>query len=260
MGQHAFARRIAPRMRYSAIRVVRQTLVGGAQVELDLSDRIQKETFILRRYAPEVVEAIVSKLSSTSVPVFFDVGANVGLVTFSVGARVRGVKIHAFEPHPDNVATWERNHDLNPDVWATLQPSAVGNRNGLTALQVGSESGWHHISADDTQGEIDVPVTTLDQYAEKSGVDTIDVLKMDIEGYEPFALEGSAKLLGDRRIKCIVTEMNDVHLRRFDTSRGAIVSMLADAGYDARRVPPVGAQRFRRAAPEPPDMLFERRA
>lgn len=229
-------------------------MVGGAVLELDLTDRIQAEAFLTRRYEAGVVRLIASRLSRDDT--FLDVGANVGLVSFSVAAIVPGIRIHAFEPHPANLAMWERNHQLNPGIDASIEGCAVGEKKGCARLEVGGESGWHYITTEPSRRALDVPVTTLDAYAETHGIQAIGVLKLDIEGQEPFALQGARRLLQGRQIGCVVCELNDVHLARTGSSREALIGYLNTHGYSASPVRPVGAQRLRRSDPNPSDLVF----
>jgi hypothetical protein len=54
----------------------------------------------------------------------------------------------------------------------------------------------------------------LDAYSEAQDIETIHALKLDVEGHEPFVLAGSQRLLLEGRIRCIVCEFNEFHLKR----------------------------------------------
>jgi FkbM family methyltransferase len=215
-------------------------MVGGALFELDLTDRIQAEAFLVRRYASNLVDLLSKRLAPGDV--FFDVGANVGLVTFSVAALVPEVSIHAFEPHPANVARWRRNRELNGGVEASLQPVAVGERSGSTRLHIGEESGAHYVSESPEEEGITVPMITLDAYSEAHGIETIHALKLDVEGHEPFVLAGGHRLLLEGRIRCIVCELNDFHLKRNGSSREAVIDTLRGYGLTGGPIPPFGVR------------------
>jgi hypothetical protein len=55
--------------------------------------------------------------------------------------------------------------------------------------------------------KIEVPVTTLDAFAEERKLERIDVLKMDVQGMEPAVLAGAAGLLGRGAIEVVFTEV-----------------------------------------------------
>jgi FkbM family methyltransferase len=259
MGQYAVARTLIGRWPVVPPALITQHMVGGAVFELDLSDRIQAEAFLVRRYAVDVVDVLANRLASGQV--FFDIGANVGLVTFSVGARVPGISIHAFEPHPANVARWRRNRSLNRRVSAIVEPVALGDRKGSTRLHVTDESGSHYVSESPEEDGITVPMMTLDEYAEARGIETVHALKLDVEGHEPLVLNGGQRLLREGRIGCIVCELNDFHLQRNESSREAIIETLRKYGFTARPVPPFGLRgrllgRRRRKRPDYDDYVF----
>jgi FkbM family methyltransferase len=259
MGQYAVARTLIGRWSVVPPALVTQRMVDGALFELDLSDRIQAEAFLVRRYAADVIDVLANRLAPGQV--FFDIGANVGLVTFSVGVRVPGISIHAFEPHPANVARWRRNRSLNRGVRAIVQPVALGERKGSTRLHVSDESGSHYVSHSPEHDGITVPMMTLDAYSEAHGIETVHALKLDVEGHEPLVLYGGQRLLRERRIRCIVCEVNDSHLQRNGSSREAIIETLRGYGFTARPVPPFGVRgrllsQRRRKRPDYEDYVF----
>jgi FkbM family methyltransferase len=225
----------------------RQRMRGGAIVELDLSDRLQSRAYFAGQYAPEIVAAITTRLPHAGT--FFDIGSNIGLVSFSVAARRPDVTIHAFEPVPQVAAQWRANHLLNPQAKATLTEMAVGEVAGTAELQAGVDSGTgitlNHREPDPGRTVIEVPQVTLDDHADAMGVDRIDMMKVDVEGHEPFVLQGSECLLTDRRIGAIVCELNDWHLQSKGWDRQRLIGWMQSHGYQAVPVQPVGLRRLR---------------
>jgi hypothetical protein len=55
---------------------------------------------------------------------------------------------------------------------------------------------------------IDVPTTTLDRFTDEKAISEVDVLKMDIQGAELLALEGSKRLLAGQHIQLIYAEVS----------------------------------------------------
>ncbi len=53
---------------------------------------------------------------------------------------------------------------------------------------------------------------------------TVGVLKLDVEGWEPYVLRGSEHLLSGRRIRHVVFE-------DYDIAQSEVVRLLRDAGY-----------------------------
>ena len=135
-------RRLAPRNGP----VVRQRFRGRAVFDLDLSDRIQAEAFVRRGYQPALCRWITSHLAPGGL--FMDVGANVGLVSFSVATS--GARVVAFEPNPRNCERWHANRMLNLGVDVQLVETAVGDSAGPVRMRayIDGESGWCQIQDD----------------------------------------------------------------------------------------------------------------
>jgi FkbM family methyltransferase len=239
----SFVARFLTRRQWGKTLIVRQRLVGGGILELDLGDPPQAIAFVTRRYEPDIV-ALVCRLLPES-GTFFDVGANIGLITFLVASRRRDVLIHAFEPDSVNAERWRRNRKLNPTTRVVLEPSALGASVRTISVLRGRESAWTYVAPAGSEGTQEAAMTTLDTYVERHNLSAVDVLKLDVEGYELFALQGGKRLLSDARIGAIVCEMNDPLLARNDIKRDDIVSFLADYGYSPELIPRTGTRRFR---------------
>ncbi len=108
---------------------------------------------------------------------------------------------------------------------------ALGSEAGVAEIAPGSESGHSHIAIGEEHGS-SISVDTLDANAARPGLETIDVLKVDVEGYEPFVFQGAAGLLGDGRVGAIVCELNDPLLGRTGFTRAKVVALLEDTVTD----------------------------
>ncbi len=234
-------------------------MATGALLELDLAEPQQLTAYLTRRYQHDLVALIIELLPRRGL--FVDVGANIGLVSFSVGASRPDVSVLAFEPEPENAARWLRNAALNDARRSRLETIALGAAVGSAEIVRGSESGQSRIA---TKGEhgIRVPVDTLDAYSDRLGLQSIDVLKIDVEGYEPHVFQGASRLLREGRIETIVCEVNEPLLRRRGFTRLDLTSLLAQYGYVPHLVPPTGARKLRTqpGLEDAGDVVFTQRA
>jgi FkbM family methyltransferase len=224
-------------------------LRGGAQVELDLRDRIQGTTFLTRDYEPALVRFLASKLAGGGV--FVDVGAHVGLVSLSVACRCRPAKVqvHAFEPDPDNAAGFQRNIELNPALNVVLNQLAVGASGGRAVLRRVSEQERACATIVESANpggtdELGVDCISLVEYAEERGISEIEVLKIDVEGYEPLVFDGVEPLLRERRVNWVVFEVNDRRLAEKGSSREQLFDRLHRHGYRRAHIPQLGLRRI----------------
>ena len=257
-GQETVARLLQRRSQGNE-RVLRtQRMATGARFRLDLSDRQQFTAYITRRYQHDLVALIVGLLPPSGV--FVDAGANIGLISFAIAACRQDVSIFAFEPDEANAAEWAHNATLNPPT-ARLERLALGAEPGVAELVRGSESGHSHIAVPEEHGS-SVSVVTLDSYADSMHLEQIDVLKVDVEGFEPLVLQGAQRLLKQQRIDAIICEMNDPVLERAGFTRWSLISQLGTYGLTPQVIPPTGARKLRRRPDiaNSGDLLFTRLA
>jgi FkbM family methyltransferase len=182
----------------------RRARVGAAMVTLDLRDLIQAEAYLLGVYERELVRFISRELAHGGS--FVDVGANIGLITLPVAAGNRQVRAIAFEPHPGNAAKLRANVAANPGLDVEVREVALGSESGQIYLTSddAAQTGWFRASRD--PHGIPVRMESLDR--ELSAALRIDVMKLDAEGSEVAILHGAERLLGERRIGCIISEVN----------------------------------------------------
>jgi FkbM family methyltransferase len=62
------------------------------------------------------------------------------------------------------------------------------------------------ISASSTNEQVQVNITTLDDFTRDHDIDMIDLLKIDTEGYEPNVFRGAQRLLTEHRIRLFIFE------------------------------------------------------
>jgi FkbM family methyltransferase len=143
--------------------------------------------------------------------VCLDIGANIGLTALTMAASLPRSRIYAFEPSPKNLPHLRHNIQANHADDVQIVPSAVGATDGTLAItQPPSGSNTSVIKGDaDTRPSVRVPVVSLDRWATDSGIEGVDFIKIDVEGYEPEVLIGAAEMLARCRMP-ILMEFNSV--------------------------------------------------
>lgn len=149
-------------------------------------------------------------------PVVFDVGANEGGWVAEVLALRPDARIHAFEPQARLAAGISASQ---PKV--VVNSVALGDAPGTLELaDYEGHAGSQHASLLD--GVIDgihrgvarytkVPVATLDAYCNEREIEHIDLLKIDVEGFEIKVLQGARRMLSERRLGTIQFEFNEMN-------------------------------------------------
>jgi FkbM family methyltransferase len=137
--------------------------------------------------------------------VLFDVGANYGLLSFGLAKKFgEAVHFHLFEPNPSLVRSIVRTRELYHPVHLVVNEAAVSDETGFVLFDVDpGQTGRSHI--DEAVGS-PVPSIKLDDYINAAQVERIDLMKVDIEGYELSALRGAELALKGRIVKAVYFE------------------------------------------------------
>ncbi|MFZ2154587.1 MAG: FkbM family methyltransferase [Bradyrhizobium sp.] len=125
--------------------------------------------------------------------VFVDVGANVGTYAMVLARQVGPTgKVIAIEPHPVTHARLEFNCAASGYTQVTLVAAAAGPSDGELMIETdGDNLGASHIVSGDPAGNaIKVPSLRLQRILGDAGVDHVDALKIDVEGFEDRVLTG----------------------------------------------------------------------
>lgn len=140
---------------------------------------------------------------------FVDVGANIGIFTV-VGAHLVGPSgaVVCFEPEPSNYRLLLQNLARNGVTNVRAENVAVGARAETRTLHLeGRSIATHSLLTTHRTGrieaQIEVNVVRLDEHLTPD-IERIDLLKIDVEGYEPFVLEGAESILD--RVGCVLFE------------------------------------------------------
>lgn len=173
---------------------------------------------------PELIDVVRRFIKPGTV--VWDIGANVGLFSFSAAAK--GAKVFAVEADGFLVSLLRRSHRRN-GLDVTPIPLAVTDHVGLAGFNIaqrGRSTNHIGIGMSDAGGirwQETTPCATLDWLAEQ--IPPPDFIKIDVEGLENAVLRGGPNLLRTRhpRIFCEVSEDTD---SRTETTR-----LLLDFGY-----------------------------
>jgi FkbM family methyltransferase len=144
---------------------------------------------------------------------FLDVGANHGLLSFGLARKLdQRVRFHLFEPNPKLLESIEKTRKLYPSMRAEINAAAVCDEDGTISFDVQKgQTGASHITKD---GGIPIRSMRLDTYFSDKGLGRVDLLKLDIEGYELTALRGAELALKNQSIKAIYFEYFEKFLVR----------------------------------------------
>jgi FkbM family methyltransferase len=226
--------RLLPAARYRAMNLVCRRIPPpfvapfpgspSLRFECDLRNVLAREAYFIGRYEPQET-AVVKRLLGPG-GTFLDAGANWGYFTLLAADLVgpRGLAA-AIEADPRMLTTLRRSLALNRDVAPQLRSVHAAVAAGPGVLRMRgydqSQNNWGVSSVSD-DGEIEVESQALDAITRGLGIARVDLLKIDIEGAEGFALEGMREGLAQGLYRNVLIELHP--------------EIMAHHGHDARDV------------------------
>jgi len=162
-----------------------------------------------------------------------DVGAYIGIVTIIL-ARKTGItgKVLAFEPHPKNAALFKKNIKLN-GVSGQVEFFDIAIGRDSKPLLLVDKGSISHIISSAAPGCTDcltVKSSSLDEILQNR---KIDIVKIDVEGYEANVLYGARNLLRKKEScpRFIWIECHPHLWKELGVNSRDIIVPLEDAGY-----------------------------
>ncbi|MDW8206689.1 MAG: FkbM family methyltransferase [Chloroherpetonaceae bacterium] len=200
----------------------------------------------LSAWEPETVR-VYYRLARRSA-LTFDVGANTGLFALIACAANPQGHVVAFEPVPQVFARLQAQIRANQmEHRCTLRQEAVAAQSGITQFHVpdGEIPKSGSLNTHGFRGIhgalIEVPVTTIDTVAGSMG--PVELIKIDVEGFEDQALEGARTVLS-RYHPDIVVECNP------DGPYRAVDRILSEYGYRFYHLRASGPEPVSRICPD----------
>lgn len=159
-----------------------------------------------------------------------DVGANIGetVLTESLAVGPSG-RVLAFEPHPRTFRFLTQNLELNQVRNVEAHNLGLGEKPGTVSFSDSKRDDMNRVGGDDSG--LQVRIAMLDEFAPGTRV---QLLKVDVEGYEKFVFAGAPELL--KRTECIYFEVSDTHFGWFGYSTRELLEVLSQAGFQLFRV------------------------
>lgn len=188
-------------------------------------------------FEPVSLQLTLKLLNNIHQPVFIDIGANIGLYTIS-SSKVAGIKVYAIEPTAKNFWKLQQNISLNSGLTSNLHllNIALSYETNFCYLfnPIDGNDGTFRVEHSANSKSYAISTATFDSVLLYNAITHIDVIKMDVEGYEGKILKGF-KLIEEIRPKHIIMEFTD-YVERVGDSRVEIYNDLIQLGYEALNV------------------------
>ena len=186
------------------------TRVVGGELLVDLDDFVGRCAYFVGDCDPKI-SMICDRLLRPG-DIAIDIGANIGLLTLRMAARVgRAGAVHAFEPNPNLALRIQAAADRNDLPQIFVHNSALGNDTGVLPLYVPKGNmGSASIRADWNPGfreKHDVKLERLDDVLTNAA--GVKLIKIDVEGVELNVLQGARQIIAKHRPAAVIFEYND---------------------------------------------------
>jgi FkbM family methyltransferase len=167
-----------------------------------------------------------------------DVGANVGVYTFSAAKQVGETgRVLAVEPFSGCVHCLQETCQINGFDWITICTGAASDRQGTARLSLNSASELNELIMDVREGGVVVVVVvdcfTLDYLFERERLERVDIIKIDAEGHELAVLAGSERVLSKFSPVILYENIAGSH-----GNNQAVAEYLVSIGYQLLRYQP----------------------
>lgn len=196
-------------------------------------------------YSFHNIDANVIKKYLPANPIVIDAGAYKGVETIEFTKVWPSATIHAFEPAPNVFEELKRNVSSYKNI--KIYPLALSDKIGYMSFYISCSDERNDPGCDQSSSllepklhyrhftniafkePVQVATITLDEWAQKEGIDHVDFLWFDLQGVEYDVLKASPNIL--RTVRVIFTEVNYVELYKGNCLYGQYKQWLLDQGF-----------------------------
>jgi len=194
-----------------------------------------------RVYVPgEDTYRVVAQLVGKPDPVVIDGGAHLGDMVEKFGALLPQAEFHCFEPDPELGESLSSKYSHSPKV--NVVQAALGEQVGKASFNINASRPTNSLlnAADNLQADlkglcqpikqVEVDVTTIDEYCQKNFIRRVDLIKLDLQGYDYLALRGAkATLVG---VKVVLVEILFAKIYQGGGTFQDILDLMRECGFD----------------------------
>ena len=168
-----------------------QVEIHGATVVLNPTDPVVSGA--LRFGVYEKAETLFFRSTCCDGMTFLDVGANLGYYT-ALAARAVGPngRVLAVEPDPDSFGYLEQTIAANAIGNVKAFPVAASDAHAMLPLYISTDNRGDNrlYASDEERPQVEVEARPLDALLRENKIETVDLIKIDVQGYEPKVIAG----------------------------------------------------------------------
>ena len=182
-------------------KALRRIKRGGVFYEVDLSEGIDLSLFLFGNFQNYVTQNKYFSIKADAI--IFDIGANIGSMTFRYAQAAPNGHVYAFEPTDYAFKKLSKNLSLNAELAQRITPVQLflSDRTG-SDHQIEAYASWkidgsaqnpHPLHGGSIKTAGAVPAITLDDFCKENSIQRIDLIKIDTDGHELEVLKGAQK-------------------------------------------------------------------
>jgi FkbM family methyltransferase len=204
---------------------------GGYVMDILPNDHIGRHLYLTGGFDPSIVK-ILRSFCTRGDERILDIGANVGSVSCALLHALPNCRIAAVEPQPAIYGLLEKNLSRVGGERARAVNVAVGDHEADgTMVLVDGNSGCSHVvdgsDATSNTAQIQIKLISGERLLEVSGLDRVDLIKIDVEGFEETVLRALTGTIERQKPRAVVFE----HHGDLGDPRSAIRQIFDRCGY-----------------------------
>jgi FkbM family methyltransferase len=207
----------------------------GHTLQIDVSDLVGWHFLVMRSFDPEITEVLRRFANPDGEDVFWDVGANKGVLCYTVAAALPHCKVVAIEPQSGMTRLLKDNLETVAPGRHEVFAVGIGERPGSFELVIPPGNLGHGslLAAKEADSILEkVEVVTAEAIRRRSRFGWPSILKIDVEGYEPAVIRSMQAAFTSRTIRCCAFECHATETRGFEQIRAAT----EPSGYRAHAI------------------------
>ncbi|GAK55723.1 methyltransferase FkbM family [Candidatus Vecturithrix granuli] len=212
--------------------------IDGITYELDLSEAIEASLYYSGVYEFETLKCLQQCIRPDMI--VFEIGANIGAHSFEIAKLLHtgAGKVYCFEPTDYAFNKLLHNHSLNNFRNMFFEKIALSDQAGSQILTpTGSLDTMAFTASWDIKNgrsknatEQHIFFQTLDGYVQEHKITRIDLLKIDVDGYELKIIKGGTQTIS-RYTPVIIIELSECMLHYIGDTLEELLAALQYLGY-----------------------------
>jgi FkbM family methyltransferase len=179
----------------------------GVKLALNPYEFIDAEILKSGYFDEPVLRALLKQL--TAGDIFWDLGANIGLHSFTIKLLSKDVECHSFEPFYSNFQKLIVTQSLNSTLTVNKYNFGLSDKTSIKEIYTTpgnhGRSGFHKMTRTHST-QVNVVVVSGDDLVARGGLAIPNVIKIDTEGHELSILKGCENILKSEKLRAIAFE------------------------------------------------------